>query len=310
MREVETWKKGTAATALGGLLCALRLQNNDASKPPSRLRDQRCLFVGAGSASTGVADLIALGMHLESKAAGEDKSKDYFRKNNIWLMDSAGLVTASRGNKLAPHHICFAREDASILNLLDAVKQVKPTVMFGLAGQPAGLFTKDIIELHTSQMQAEDKRPLIFALSNPTSKSECTAEEAYKYSNGAAVFCSGSPFGPVTFNGKTIETGQGNNMYIFPGVGYGAVTCHAKAVNQQMFFAAATRLAEMVTNEEMARGLVYPNVQRIREISSAVAEGICLSAVECGLAQREEPKEGWSAHIRNSMWWPEYTKYA
>jgi len=303
--------QGTASVALAGLLAALRIQNGTIDDGESNLRDQKIVFLGAGSAGCGVADLMALGMALEAKEAGEDASKDisYYRKNNFWLVDSKGLVTNTRGGALQNHKCPFARDDPPINELLDVVKEAKPTCLIGLAGLNAGSFTPEMIKIHTENNKAMGKRPIIFALSNPTTKSECTAEEAYTHSDGSAIFCSGSPFDPVTINGKTYETGQGNNMYVFPGIGYGANVCHAERIICPMFFAAATSLAHQVTKEELERGLCYPELKNIRQISARVAKGVIDVAVEHNLARKKEPKEGWLNHMISSMWWPEYQEY-
>lgn len=302
--------QGTAAVALAGLFASLRIQNGDPTKPAGKLREQRILFLGAGSAGVGVADLMALGMHLEGKAAGEDKDVNYYRMNNFWLLDSKGTVTSTRGDKLANHKIRFAREGPSYSSILETIKGAKPTVLVGLAGLAGGSFTPEIIEEHTKNCQAEGKRPIIFSLSNPTSKSECTAEEAYRHSNGTAVFCSGSPFDPVTIDGKTYETGQGNNMYIFPGVGFGAYVSGATRISDAMFYAVAQALSQEVTVAELTKGRVYPDLKRIRAISVKVAEAVCHIACREGLATKKAPEGGcWFERLRDSMWWPQYEEY-
>jgi len=303
--------QGTASVALAGLLAALRIQKGTIRDGESNLRDQTIVFLGAGSAGCGVADLMALGMALEAQEAGEDASKDqsYYRKNNFWLVDSKGLVTTQRGDKLQSHKIPFARDDPPINSLLDIIKQVKPTCFIGLAGLDAGAFTPEMIKIHTENCSARGERPIIFALSNPTSKAECSAEEAYTHSDGRAIFCSGSPFGPVTINGKTYETGQGNNMYIFPGIGYGAYISMSERIISPMFYAAAVALAQQVSEDELERGLCYPELKNIRQISARVAKSVIDVAVEHKLAHKQEPKEGWLEHMLNAMWWPDYQEY-
>lgn len=165
--------QGTAAVVLAGLLAALRIQKPSQSKP-TNLRDQRIVFLGAGSAGVGVAELIAQGMYLESRAAGDEKPVEYWRKNNFWLIDSKGLVTTTRGDKLQAHKIPFARdEETQIPTLMDCVKIAKPTVLLGLAGLPGGAFTEEMVKTMAADCEAEKNRPILMALSNPTSKAEC-----------------------------------------------------------------------------------------------------------------------------------------
>ncbi|CAD7935385.1 unnamed protein product [Amoebophrya sp. A25] len=303
--------QGTAATVLAGLLGALRIQQAGGAERKMTLREQRIVFLGAGSAGVGVADLIAEGMYLEGVAAGEGwKTVDEYRKNNFWLVDSKGTVTTTRGDKLQAHKIPFARSDASIPTLGEAVKQAKPTILIGLAGIAGGSFTQEIVQTMDKDCTSAGLRPIIMALSNPTTKAECTAEEAYKWTEGRAVYASGSPFEPVTLDdGRTIHTGQGNNMYIFPGVGYGAVQCNACTVTNSMFYQAAKALSDEVTVEDLQKGSVYPELSKIRSITANVARAVCDVATKEGLAGRKEPKEGWLKFLTQNMWWPRYDDF-
>ena len=282
--------QGTGAVALAGLLGAMRIREE-------RLSDQRIIFYGAGSASVGIADMICSGIAAESKISMEEA------RQRVWLIDSRGLVTTRRSGKLASHKLAYAREDDVIDNLLEVIQKIKPTVIIGASGQ-AQSFTREVVET----MQQHCARPIIFALSNPTSKSECTAEQAYSWTDGNAIFASGSPFDPVRLNGKIFLPGQGNNMFIFPGVGLGAVVCGARKVTDAMFFTAAKTLARMVTEEELAAGTVYPDLGKIRQISAAIATAVCRLAYKEGLAQYPEP-EDLRTYIRNSMYHPEYQNY-
>ncbi|CAD7935383.1 unnamed protein product [Amoebophrya sp. A25] len=321
--------QGTAATVLAGLLASLRIQRcapPGATDVPVRLRDQRIVFLGAGSAGVGVADLIAEGMYLEAIAAGEDPAKtktvDWYRKNNFWLIDSKGVVNASRGDKLQAHKIRYAREDADsakLRTLADAVAEVKPTMLLGLAGVVGGSFTQAIVKRMDSDCADVWRRPIIMALSNPTSQAECTAEQVYNWTEGRAIFASGSPFAPVTLTTttnigkgvggerKVIHTGQGNNMYIFPGVGFGAVRSGASRVTNSMFHAAARALADTVTVEDLQRGSVYPELWRIREITLKVAAATCEVADRGCLTKSRPPPNGWLDHLQQTMWWPTLT---
>lgn len=308
--------QGTAATVLAGLLAALMIQQSDPSNAPLKLSEQRIVFLGAGSAGVGVADLIAQGMAIE--AMREDPATEidaqYFRTRNFWLVDSKGVVTKNRGDVLQAHKVRFARDDDTIPDLYSTVEKVKPTILLGLAGRPAGLFTEAIIKTMDKDCTKSGLRPIIMALSNPTSKSECTAEQAYQWSGGRAIFASGSPFDPVTINGKKNVPGQGNNMYIFPGVGYGAVMCRSKSITDSMFYAAAKELSLQVTREDLNNGSVYPDLRNIRDITAKIAAGVCKVAIEEGLSsgccgRRSCDLDEMVTVLAGKMWWPQYEDY-
>ncbi|CAD7924671.1 unnamed protein product [Amoebophrya sp. A120] len=310
--------QGTAATVLAGIIAALRIQPASVlteGVPEDRnkttlLRDQRIVFLGAGSAGAGVADLIAAGMEVEGKRAGDNKTIEYYRKNNFWMIDSKGLVTTTRGDKLQDHKVPFARDDPPVGTLLEVIQQAKPTILLGLAGLPGGAFTEQMIKTMDKDCTAAGLRPIVMALSNPTSKAECTAEQCYTWTEGKAIFASGSPFDPVTLpNGKTYHTGQGNNMYIFPGVGYGAVQCKAEKITNTMFYEAARKLALQTKVEDLKKGSVYPELGRIREITANVAAGVCEVAEQEGLTAVARPPNGWLMHLKQAMWWPQYESY-
>jgi malate dehydrogenase (oxaloacetate-decarboxylating)(NADP+) len=187
--------------------------------------------------------------------------------------------------------------------LLSAVKTIKPTMLIGASGQTKA-FTREIVNL----MAAFNERPVIFALSNPTSKAECTAEEAYVWTDGRAVFASGSPFAPVKFNGKTLVPGQGNNAYIFPGVGLGVICAGARRMTDSMFIAAARTLAGLIHDDEMAEGRVYPSLKRIHEVSHAIALAVAEEAFAKKLNTHSRP-EDLAGYIRSQMFKPEYPDY-
>ena len=280
--------QGTGAVALSGIIGALRITGG-------KLSEQRLLFLGAGEAGIGTADAFVAALVEEGVSVDEARKCCCF-------VDTQGLLT-SRRETIAHHKQRYARDLPPIDNFLEAVQTLKPTVILGLSGQP-GSFPKEVIEA----MAEINKRPVIFALSNPTSKAECTAEEAYRWSKGRAIFASGSPFDPVKFGNKTHVPGQGNNVYIFPGVGLGAIVSQSTKVTDEMFLAASHSLARQVTDYDLERGCVYPSLSRIREVSALIAYEVAKIAWEQGYAQREEP-EDIMAYIRQHMYQPVYPHY-
>lgn len=262
--------QGTAAVAVAGILAALRASGK-------RAEDQRILFMGAGEAGIGIAQLYV--EHLVSSGLNQSEAR-----HTCWFVDSKGLVVASRMRELAEHKKQFAHEAESSSDLSSALEVVKPTILIGVSG--AGrVFTRDIISL----MAKQNERPIIFALSNPTSKAECTSTEAIEWSGGRAIFASGSPMPDVDYAGRHIVSGQGNNVYIFPGVGLGVLATQSYRVTQNMFLAAARTLSEMATSEELDEGRVYPSLGRIREVSLRIAVEVARVAYREGVAQEAEP---------------------
>ncbi len=280
--------QGTAAVVLAGVLAALRETNGT-------LANQRLLFLGAGEAGTGIADLYVAAASSEGLSEAEARAR-------CWFVDSKGLVVNGRKD-LAEHKLPYAHEHAFVPTLAEAVKVLAPTALIGVSGTPA-TFTREIVE----RMSAINPRPIIFALSNPTSKAECTAEEAYGWSNGRAIFASGSPFPPVDLNGRRHVPGQGNNIYIFPGVGLGALASEAREVTDEMFLAAARTLASLVQPEDLAIGRVYPSLTKIREISVQIAARVAAVAHEAGLARVPRPAH-LAQDIRDRMFEPVYQDY-
>lgn len=246
--------QGTAAVALAGVYSAMRLQKK-------KLRDQTFLFLGAGSAATGIADLLVTAMSNEGLPENEARRR-------CWLIDSTGLVVRGR-DRLQKHKVPYAHEHEFLPDLLSAVQSLQPTALIGVCGQPK-TFTRPVLEL----MAEINDRPIVFALSNPTSKAECTAEEAYRWTGGQALFASGSPFPPVVIGGRTFVPGQGNNAYIFPGVGLGIMASGARRVTEEMFLVAARTLASQVRDEHLAKGLLFPPLEDIRDVSAAVAAAV------------------------------------
>jgi malate dehydrogenase (oxaloacetate-decarboxylating)(NADP+) len=281
--------QGTGAVAMAGIIGALRITGE-------KLADQRLLFLGAGEAGIGTADTFVAALVEEGMKVEEARKQCCF-------FDTQGLLTSKR-EKIADHKQRFARNLPQMDNFLEVVKKWKPTAILGLSGQP-GSFPKEVIET----MAKINKRPIIFALSNPTSKAECTAEEAYRWSKGRAIFASGSPFDAVKLGNKTLVPGQGNNVYIFPGVGLGAVVSCSSRVTDAMFLAATHALANLVSESDLALGCVYPPLSRIREVSAKIAYEVARIAFDTGLAQCEEP-EDLMADIRSRMYQPIYPHYA
>jgi malate dehydrogenase (oxaloacetate-decarboxylating)(NADP+) len=281
--------QGTAAVALAGLIGSLRISGN-------RLQDQRILFLGAGEAGTGIADLFVAAARDEGLSVEEARAR-------CWFVDSQGLVVKSRLATLAEHKVHYAHEHAPVATLAEAVDALRPTALIGVSGS-AQAFTQPIVQ----RMAELNTHPVVFALSNPTSKAECTAEQAYTWSKGSAIFASGSPFAPVVLNGRTYVPGQGNNVYIFPGIGLGALCADASEVTDSMFLKAARTLAGLVTSDDLAQGRVFPSLTRIREVSLAIATAVAEDAYVAGLARRSRPNH-LMADIEQRMFVPEYRSY-
>jgi malate dehydrogenase (oxaloacetate-decarboxylating)(NADP+) len=281
--------QGTAAVVVAGILSALRVTGGS-------FTEQTLLFQGAGEAATGIADLAVEAM----VAGGMDRSK---AREHCWLVDSHGLVVKERSG-LAAHKLPYAHDHAAAANLLDAVKALRPTAIIGVAAV-GGAFTEEIVRT----MAAINKRPMIFALSNPTSRSECTAAQAYRWSDGRALFACGSPFDPVTLGGQTFVPRQGNNSYIFPGVGMGVILSRARRVTDEMFMAAARALADQVTPRDLEQGSLYPPLANIREASARIAAAVAGIAYKEGLARERQPADllQW---VKSRMYEPRYTSYA
>lgn len=283
--------QGTAAVALAGVLAALPLTGGG-------LEDHTYVFLGAGEAGTGIAEIIALCIHKQGRLSLDEA------REKIWLVDSKGLVTKSRFETLQHNKKPFAKEHEDKKSLLETVKALKPTVLIGTSAQPH-TFTQEVLET----MAGYCKRPVIFALSNPTSRCECTAEEAYKWTKGTAVFASGSPFGPVEIDGKKRLSGQSNNAYIFPGMGLACMMSEAIRVHDDMFLASAEALAREVTDEHRSQGLVYPPFKGIRKISANLAASVADKAYELGYATRLPKPKDLVAYAESCMYSPLYPTY-
>jgi malate dehydrogenase (oxaloacetate-decarboxylating)(NADP+) len=280
--------QGTAAVTLAGLISAGRVTGR-------KLTDETILFYGAGAAATGIADLIV------SARAREGEAPDAARKR-IWFMDSKGLVVAERAD-LEAHKQRYAHAHPRVADLTAAVDALRPTAIIGVSGQ-AQAFSEPVLRA----MGRITDRPVVFALSNPTAKSECTAEQAYRWTDGRALFASGSPFPPVEIDGRRFVPRQGNNAYIFPGVGLGVTAVRARHVTDDMFYAAARTLAHQVEEADLAQGALLPPLSRVREVSARIAAAVAETAYEAGLSDLPRP-EDLLAHVRSRMWEPEYRSY-
>jgi malate dehydrogenase (oxaloacetate-decarboxylating)(NADP+) len=261
--------QGTAAVALAGVYASTRITGH-------RFRDLRIMFLGAGSAATGIADLMVSAFIDEGLTVAEARKR-------LWFVDVNGLVTKDRKD-LLPHNLPYAHEHAS-LPFTAAIDAVKPHVLIGATGA-AGTFTHVVVE----RMCALNERPVLFALSNPTSRAECTAGQAYEWSRGQAIFASGSPFGTVTYDGREYRVGQGNNAYVFPGIGLGAVVCRARRIPDEFFLTAARTLAGLVTAKDLEIGALYPPLREIRRISLAIATNVADCAYTMKLARTKRPR--------------------
>ncbi len=249
--------QGTAAVALSGVYASTRISGTD-------FKDLKIMFLGAGSAATGIADLMTTAFEAEG-LSNEDARK------RLWFVDLEGLVVKSRSD-LMPHNLPYAHDEKQI-DFVSAIQHIKPQVLIGATGAP-GTFTQDVI----STLAQIHNRPAVFALSNPTSRAECTAEQAYDWSDGRAIFVSGSPFGPVEHKRGLSKPGQGNNAYIFPGIGLGALACDATRITDGMFLAAARSLAEQVAQEQIDRGTLYPPLPQLRHVSKGIARAVAKAA--------------------------------
>lgn len=284
--------QGTASVAVAGLLASKRITGKT-------LAEHTIVFLGAGEAAVGIANLCTTAMEMEGLSAEEARSK-------IWMMDIDGLLAKGRpeGN-LDGHKALYVKDKSPTKDLLAVVTDVKPSIIIG-ASAAAGAFTPQILE----KMAELNERPIIFALSNPTSKAECTAEQAYTHTKGRCVFASGSPFPPVTYDGKTYKTGQGNNAYIFPGVALGVIATGMHHISNHLFIIAAQvpvsyrscsfsyicyhvnsvkpiifafqAVANSVQDADLESGSLYPPLNNIRDCSIKIASEIAKYAYEKG----------------------------
>ncbi|OAD69999.1 hypothetical protein PHYBLDRAFT_60321 [Phycomyces blakesleeanus NRRL 1555(-)] len=292
--------QGTGAVILSGLMNAIRKVESESKVAP---KDHRIVFYGAGSAAVGVATQIQEYFQTEYNMT-EDEAKKVF-----WLVDSKGMITQDRGDKLANHKVYYARDDNNgkqFKELTDIVDYVKPTVLIGLSSS-TGAFNSKVL----SRLAELNKQPIVFPLSNPASQAECTFEQAMESTNNSVVFASGTAFPPYTDpkTGEIHVPGQGNNMYIFPGLGLGAVLAHPKLISNSMIYSAAKALANSLTPEERGQGWLYPSLKRIRAVSADVAAAVCETACQENLARSQiitnlKTHDEIVKHVTANMWSP------
>lgn len=281
--------QGTASVTLAGIIASNRLSGK-------KLSDHTILIVGAGEAGLGIANLTAMAMSQADGITMEDARK------HIYLVDSRGLITKDRpSGGITKLKAEFAHEHPPVDNLTDAVKSLKPSSIIGVTAMP-GIFTKEIVEI----MSENHENPLIFPLSNPTSKAECTAEDAYKWSKGKCIFASGSPFEPVEFNGRRYVPGQGNNAYIFPGVALAILHTWARRVTDQMFLIAAQALAASLTQEELGQGRIYPPLASIRDVSVKIAAAVAEEIYRADLATVQPKPDDLETYMKDHQFSTKY----
>ncbi len=277
--------QGTAAVALAGLYASSRVTGKG-------LEDMRFMFLGAGSAATGIADLIVAALVDH----GVDEQTALQR---VWFVDLKGLLVSSRSHELLPHNLPYAHDHAPA-GFLEAIDDIQPDALIGATGAP-GAFTEDVIR----RMAAHHRQPVILALSNPTARAECTAAEAFRWSDGRVVFASGSPFPPVEHEGRLFHPGQANNAHVFPGIGLGVVAGGAHRVSTAMFLEAARTLAGQVSGHQLENRDLYPELTDIRSVSRSIALAVAREAFRGGLAATAPP-EDFATHLDSIMYDPGY----
>ncbi|KAM9247661.1 NADP-dependent malic enzyme, mitochondrial [Leptosomus discolor] len=282
--------QGTASVAVAGIFAALRITKN-------KLSDHKFVFQGAGEAAMGIAHLILMAMEKEG-ISREDAIK------KIWMVDSKGLIVKGRSH-LNHEKEMFAQDHPSVNTLEEVVQKVKPTAIIGVAAI-AGAFTEKILK----DMAAFNERPIVFALSNPTSKAECTAEQCYRLTEGRGIFASGSPFSKVTLpNGQIFFPGQGNNAYVFPGVALGVIACGVRHISDDIFLITAESIAAEVTEQNLAEGRLYPPLDSIREVSLKIAVKIVDWAYKHGLASWYPEPADKEAFVKQLVYSPDYDSF-
>lgn len=285
--------EGTAAVTLAAILAALRITGGS-------ILDQRILFLGAGSACTGIARLTGAAMRRAGAAEVE------IRRSRA-AFDSKGLLCSHRDiAEPFKRELVLGDEDLELFGIgpnpspVEVIRGFRPTVLVGATGQP-GAFSREMLE----EMAEHVDRPIVLPLSNPTSKSECTPEEALSWTDGRALVATGSPFEDVTHEGECHVIGQSNNVFVFPGVGLGALVSGVQEVTPEMFLAAAETLARYVSEERLEQHAIVPDQNELREVSFAIACAVVRCARDADLGSAV-PDDEIEAMVRDAVWYPSY----
>ncbi|XP_075210677.1 NADP-dependent malic enzyme-like [Lycorma delicatula] len=276
--------QGTAGIAVAGLFASQRITQK-------KLHENKILFFGAGGAAMGIADLVALSIMKENKVSKEEAAK------NIWMIDIHGLLVSQRKEPVDDHLKVYAHDHKPMKGLLEIVKELKPNTIIGVS-TVGKAFTPEVIK----ELATINDRPVIFALSNPTEKAECTATDAYTHSEGRCVFSSGSPFDPVTVHGKTFRPGQGNNAYIFPGVGLGVIVSGMHHIPDDLFLIAAQTTAESVSEKDLNEGALYPPLSEVPKLSVEIAKNIMEFAYNSDLATAYPKPADKTTYIKSQLY--------
>jgi malate dehydrogenase (oxaloacetate-decarboxylating)(NADP+) len=277
--------QGTGSITVAGLVNAMRITKQN-------LKDQTVLFFGAGSAGIGNALMVSAAMQLEGLSADQ-------ARNRIWMFDINGLLEDSRKD-LIPEQLIFTHKHAPTRDLLEAINSIRPTILIGVS-TVGKAFNQQVIEA----MSKITERPVIFALSNPTERAECTPEEAYGWSDGRAIYAAGVQFPPVTIKGKTFLPGQANNFYIYPSIGFAVYATHAKRVTDEMFIEAARSTADIVTDEQRSQGLIFPPQSNVLEAEIRTAVRVSTLIFDRNLAGVDRPSDV-NAWLRSMVYKPDY----